>query len=53
MSAWVTEGPPTNTGQGAVTLVEGSSFCVCTPSGDLGGREPLKMFFRDTRILAR
>ena len=34
-----------------VTTVEGSSFCVCAPNGDLGGTGAVGVFFRDTRIL--
>ena len=33
MGAWTPEAVPTSTGGGAVTLVEGSSFCICTPDG--------------------
>ena len=41
-------------GSGAsVTLVEGSSFCICSPAGDIGGNGPSGVFFRDTRILSR
>ena len=36
-----------------VTLVEGSSFCVCEPSGDLREGTPQGVFFQDTRILSR
>jgi hypothetical protein len=36
-----------------VTLVEGWSFCVCTPGGDLNAAGPHGVFFRDTRILSR
>jgi glycogen debranching enzyme len=53
MSAWTPEVEPTSTGGGALTLVEGSSFCICSPSGDLDGVEPNGVFFRDTRILSR
>jgi glycogen debranching enzyme len=53
MGAWTPEAEPTSTGHGAVTMVEGSSFCVCSQSGDLGGAEPHGVFFRDTRILSR
>src|SRR4051795_154059 len=53
MGAWTPEAEPTSTGGGAVTLVEGSSFCICTPGGDLGGAGPNGVFFRDTRILSR
>jgi glycogen debranching enzyme len=52
MGAWTPEQPPVGTAGGAVTLVEGSSFCVCAPSGDLGAG-PHGVFFRDTRILSR
>src|SRR3954453_14436029 len=53
MGAWTPEAEPTSTGGGAVTLVEGSSFCICTPGGDLNGAGPHGVFFRDTRILSR
>lgn len=53
MGAWTPEAEPTSTGGGAVTLVEGSSFCICTPGGDLDGAGPHGVFFRDTRILSR
>ena len=53
MGAWTPEVEPTSTGGGAVTLVEGSSFCICTPGGDLSGAGPHGVFFRDTRILSR
>jgi glycogen debranching enzyme len=53
MGAWTPEVEPTPITGGAVTLVEGSSFCICTPEGDLRGVEPQGVFFRDTRILSR
>ena len=53
MSAWTPDSEPVSAGRGAVTLVEGSSFCVCGPSGDLGAGGPQGVFFRDTRILSR
>jgi glycogen debranching enzyme len=53
MGGWTPETGPTSTGGGAVTLVEGSSFCICSPGGDLSGAEPHGVFFRDTRILSR
>jgi glycogen debranching enzyme len=52
MGAWTPENEPLGTA-GAVTLVEGSSFCICSPGGDLGGPGPQGVFFRDTRILSR
>jgi glycogen debranching enzyme len=53
MGAWTPEVEPAPLGGRAVTLVEGSSFCICTPGGDLRGVEPHGVFFRDTRILSR
>jgi glycogen debranching enzyme len=53
MGAWTPETEPTSSTSGAVTLVEGASFCLCTPAGDLGAVEPHGVFFRDTRILSR
>ena len=49
--AWTPESEPTST-DGSVTLVEGSSFCLCSPTGDLGS-EPFGVYFQDTRILSR
>ena len=37
---------------GTVTLVEGSSFCVCRNDGDIDPGPPHGVFFRDTRILS-
>lgn len=53
MGAWTPETEPARSTAGAVTLVEGASFCLCSPGGDLGGVEPHGVFFRDTRILSR
>jgi glycogen debranching enzyme len=53
MGAWTPEAEPTSTGGSALTLVEGSSFCICGTNGDLSGAEPHGVFFRDTRILSR
>src|SRR4051812_25284026 len=50
---WNPENEPARVGAGSVTLVEGSSFCICTPAGDLGSAGPNGVFFRDTRILSR
>jgi glycogen debranching enzyme len=37
---------------GAVTLVEGSAFCISDSSGDMHSAHPHGLFFRDTRFLA-
>jgi glycogen debranching enzyme len=53
MSAWTPENQPVGTAGGAVTLVEGASFCIGPADGDLTGAGPYGVFFRDTRILSR
>ena len=53
MGAWTPDTGPASTGAGAVTLVEGSSFCISAPGGDLSAEGPHGVFFRDTRILSR
>jgi glycogen debranching enzyme len=50
---WNPVNEPARVGAGAVTLVEGSSFCICSSGGDIGGPAPSGVFFRDTRILSR
>jgi glycogen debranching enzyme len=50
--AWTPDREPTST-DGSVTLVEGSSFCLSTRTGDLRASEPLGVYFQDTRILSR
>jgi glycogen debranching enzyme len=43
--------PATTSGQ-VITLVEGSTFCVGPPTGDLRADGPEGLFFRDTRIVS-
>jgi glycogen debranching enzyme len=38
---------------GAVTLVEGTAFCVCASSGDISPGGTDGIFFRDTRLVSR
>lgn len=40
-------------GLGAVTLVEGSSFCISLQKGDIFPHHPHGFFHRDTRVLSR
>src|ERR1700744_5217923 len=44
---------PGPTTPGTITLIEGTAFCVCLPSGDIvpGGTEGV--FYRDTRLASR
>ncbi|MCW2745719.1 MAG: glycogen debranching enzyme [Mycobacterium sp.] len=53
MGPWTPEREPVGMAAGSVTLVEGSSFCICGPSGNLRGVGPQGLFFRDTRVLSR
>ncbi len=53
---WTFDGAPTTTmgaPGGLVTLLDGTTFCICEPSGDLrqGGSQGL--FVRDTRLISR
>ncbi len=48
-----TQQVPRPTAPGTITLIEGTAFCVCLPSGDIvrGGRDGV--FYRDTRLMSR
>jgi glycogen debranching enzyme len=39
-------------GEGIVTLVEGSAFCISSRSGEIDPAHPQGLFFRDTRFLS-
>ena len=41
------------TGQNTLTLVEGSSFCVCGPGGEITPGHSHGVYFADTRILSQ
>jgi glycogen debranching enzyme len=53
MAGWNTDNAAGPTGQGAVTLVEGSSFCISLQNGDIFPHHPHGVFHQDTRILSR
>ena len=38
---------------GTVTLVEGSTFCISEPGGDIAHGQPQGLFVRDMRVLSR
>ena len=40
-------------GAGAITIVEGSSFCVSGANGDIAPELPHGVFFHDTRLVSR
>ena len=52
--AWTFEGTPSVSGLagGTVTLVEGSSFCISTPTGDIEPGTAQGLFYRDTRFVS-
>ncbi|QCO99552.1 amylo-alpha-1,6-glucosidase [Arthrobacter sp. 24S4-2] len=39
-------------GPGAVTLVQGTSFCVSAANGDMAASKPQGVFFQDTRFIS-
>jgi glycogen debranching enzyme len=53
MAGWNVDNAAGPTGQGAVTLVAGSSFCISLQNGDIFPHHPHGVFYRDTRILSR
>ncbi|MGF9664000.1 glycogen debranching N-terminal domain-containing protein [Arthrobacter crystallopoietes] len=52
MAEWNADNAAGPTGPGAVTLVEGSSFCISQQSGDISPHHPHGVFYQDTRILS-
>jgi glycogen debranching enzyme len=52
MEGWTFAGEPARVGGGTVTLLEGSSFCLCEPTGDISHGSSQGLFFRDTRMLS-
>ncbi|MDQ1060835.1 glycogen debranching enzyme [Arthrobacter globiformis] len=53
MAGWNADNAAGPIGQGAVTLVEGSSFCISLQNGDIFPHHPHGVFHLDTRILSR
>ncbi|SES44348.1 glycogen debranching N-terminal domain-containing protein [Lentzea albida] len=49
---WAFEGQPAALSGGTVTLVNGTSFCVCGHDGEIHGGGPQGIFFLDTRIVS-
>ncbi|SHF10894.1 amylo-alpha-1,6-glucosidase [Streptoalloteichus hindustanus] len=52
-TGWTFAGEPAAVGPGALTLVEGSTFCLSAQSGDVDPGGVLGLFVRDTRVLSR
>ena len=53
MVGWNADTLAQPTGVGAVTIVEGSSFCSSSANGDIVPELPYGAFFRDTRLVSR
>lgn len=53
MTGWNTDTLANTVGPGAVTIVEGTSFCVSADNGDMVPDLPHGAFFRDTRVVSR
>ncbi|MBT2512099.1 glycogen debranching N-terminal domain-containing protein [Arthrobacter sp. ISL-30] len=53
MAGWNADIAAGPTGPGAVTLVEGSSFCISLQNGDIFPHHPHGVFYQDTRIISR
>ncbi|MFJ5699996.1 glycogen debranching N-terminal domain-containing protein [Arthrobacter sp. NPDC093139] len=53
MAGWNADTAAGPLGPGTVTLVEGTSFCISLPNGDINPDYPHGAFFEDTRILSR
>jgi glycogen debranching enzyme len=53
MAGWNADNAAGPTGLDAVTLVEGSSFCISLQNGDVLPGRPHGVFHQDTRILSR
>ncbi|MCU1517036.1 MAG: amylo-alpha,6-glucosidase [Pseudarthrobacter sp.] len=52
MAGWNADTAAGPLGAGTVTLVEGSSFCISLPNGDIYADNPHGLFVRDARILS-
>jgi glycogen debranching enzyme len=51
---WASGEAPQGLGAGGpATLIEGSSFCISDPGGDIRAGHPQGLFVRDTRVLSR
>ena len=53
MAGWNADTAAGPVGSGTITLVEGTSFCISLPNGDIHPEYPHGVFFQDTRILSR
>lgn len=52
MAGWNADTAAGPVGAGTITLVEGSSFCISLPNGDIRAEYPHGVFYQDTRIVS-
>ena len=50
MAGWNADNAAGPAGHGAVTLVDGSSFCISLDNGDILPDRPHGVFHQDTRV---
>lgn len=50
---WLYAGAPEPVGDAAVTLMEGTTFCISDALGNIAGQRSCGVFVRDTRMLSR
>ena len=53
MTAWNEDPVAQASVPGAVTVVEGTSFCISGPSGDIQGGGAQGAYYQDTRVVSR
>jgi glycogen debranching enzyme len=53
VTAWTFEQPPAAGAPGAVTLIEGTAFCLSSASGEISPGGSAGVYFRDTRLVSR
>ncbi|WP_427173078.1 glycogen debranching N-terminal domain-containing protein [Arthrobacter sp. 92] len=53
MTGWNADTGAGPLGEGAVTVVDGSSFCISSANGDMHPERPHGVFFEDTRFISR
>ncbi|QTG79727.1 amylo-alpha-1,6-glucosidase [Arthrobacter crystallopoietes] len=52
MTGWSDENTAGSAGEGAVTLLQGTSFCISFANGDMNPERPHGFFYRDTRFIS-
>jgi glycogen debranching enzyme len=52
MAGWNADTAAGPVGSGTITLVEGTSFCISSPNGDIHPENPHGVFYQDTRVLS-